>query len=663
MNLSSLVSESVDTNSHPEEAPWTPSDAEDLYRIHSWGDSYFFVNDKGHAAVRPVHNDDQEIDIYTIVEQLRSDKLTFPILLRFQDLLKARVIQINESFKAAIEEAEYQNRYMGVFPIKVNQLHEVVEEVLEAGEPYGYGLESGSKTELIATLPHLASDSTPLLCNGYKDASMLRLILMGQRLGKNVIPIMEKYNEFERLIELAESLDATPRFGVRVRLSTSGVGRWADSGGDQSKFGLSVPELLRLIEVLQAKDLTASFVLLHFHMGSQISEIQTLKRAIKEITQIYVQLTNKGIPLKYLDVGGGLGVNYDAEFAGADGSINYTLQEYANAIVYSVKEVCDAANVSHPVLISESGRAITAHHSVLIVEVLNSYKKDEVRPGFVPDDTHHAIVHELFATLQWTRDITHEQMPMLLEAYHDAVEKRQQAESLFSFGYLNIDNKAEVERLFWTICRLINQRIHEGNPEWLPPELRALDDVLVDQYLCDFSVFQSIIDHWAIGQTFPMMPIHHLDSEPGRRAVLVDLTCDSDGKVSAYVSASEDKRFIELHDLEGRTPYYLGFFLMGAYQDIMGDIHNLFGRVAEAHIYADSDEPGGYYIEKTIPGTTVEQMLATVQYFPNDLHRRMELLIRDKVQAGVLRPKEGVQLLDQFKKAFQQSTYYQALDT
>ncbi len=643
---------------------WTLADSEELYRIKAWGDDFFFVNEEGHAAVKPVNGSDLSIDIQKVVAQLQNEEgLSFPAVIRFQDILKARVVQLNEAFRAAIAEAGYKKRYMGVYPIKVNQLHEVVEEVLEAGKPFGYGLESGSKTELIATLPHLESDETPMLCNGYKDASMLRLIILGQRLGKNVIPIMEKYHEFERLMGLAEELKAPLRFGVRVRLSTSGVGRWADSGGDLSKFGVSIPELLNLVEKLKEEGKTEAFELLHFHMGSQISDIQTLKRAIKEITQIYVQLRKQGIPLKYLDVGGGLGVNYEAESTGAEASINYTLQEYANAIVYAVKEVCDAQEVEHPILISESGRAITAHHSILVVEVLNSYKKDEALPDFQPSENDHAIVRELYETLQWVKDTPPDRFPILLEAYHDAVEKRHQAESLFSFGYLSLDQKALTERLYWTICRLINNRVHAGNPDWLPPELSVLDDHLVDQYLCDFSVFQSLIYHWAIGQTFPVMPIQRLDEMPGRRAVLIDLTCDSDGKVSSYVSSAEDKRFIELHEIDGKEPYYLGFFLMGAYQDIMGDIHNLFGRVAEVHIYADEEEKDGYFIEKIIPGTTVEEMLAMVQYFPNDLHRRMENIIRTKVNEGVFRPKEGVELLEQYKKAFKQSTYYHALDT
>ena len=653
------------TASPVEEQPasWTPADAEELYRIPAWGDGFFLVTDDGHAGVRPVHEKDAVIDILQVVQQIREENVHFPVLIRFQDILRARVIQLNEAFQRAIADAGYTGRYMGVYPIKVNQLHEVVEEVLEAGRPYGYGLESGSKPELIATLPHLEADDTPLLCNGYKDTSMLRLILMGQRLGKRVIPILEKYGEFERLMDLADELKAPLNFGVRVRLSTSGVGRWADSGGDLSKFGVSIPELVTLVNELQRRGKTEAFELLHFHMGSQIADIQTLKRAVKEIAQVYVQLARKGIPLEYLDVGGGLGVNYEAELAGTGAGINYTLQEYANAVVYAAKEVFDAEQVPHPILISESGRAVTAHHSVLVVEVLNTYKKDEALPGFIPDETDHAIVRELYNTLKWVDEVRVDHLPTLLEAYHDAVEKRQQSESLFSFGYLPLDQKALVERLYWTICRRINARVHASGPDWLPPELEALDEHLIDQYLCDFSVFQSMIDHWAIGQTFPIMPLQRLDEEPRRRAVLVDLTCDSDGKVSRYVSSLPDKRFLELHALRPDEPYYLGFFLMGAYQDIMGDIHNLFGRVTEVHVYADDEEPEGFYIEKIIPGTTVEEMLAMVQYFPNDLLRRMESIIRSKVNAGLLRPREGVALLEQYKSALKQSTYYHALDT
>ena len=645
------------------EPDWTVRDAEDLYRINAWGDSFFFINDRGHVAVRPLPQQSLAIDIDEVVQDLKRRNVPFPVLIRFQDVLKARVVKLNKAFIKALRESGYRNSYQGVYPIKVNQLHEVVEEVLEAGKPYGMGLECGSKAELIAALPHLEQDGAPLICNGYKDAVMLRLILAGQQIGKNVIPVVEKYGEFEHLLRLARQMSVRPRFGVRVRLGTSGAGKWAESGGDHSKFGISIPELITLVQRLKGENLTDALVLLHFHLGSQIPDIQIVKQAVKEITQVYAQLLKRGLPVQYLDVGGGLGVNYEAAYSGEDGSINYTLQEYANAVVYSVKEVCDDEQVPQPTLVSESGRAITAHHSVLIVEALGAFRKDEVVNDYMPSADDNAVVRELFEILTRVKAVSSKKkdrsrISELLEAYHDAVEKRQEAHTMFGLGYLAIEEKALAERLYWSICKALQEHVRGLVPETVPPELRALDDHLVDQYLCDFSVFQSILDHWSIGQGFPIMPIRNHTERPTRRAILVDLTCDSDGKVSHYVSSNPDKRFLEVHEIDGEEPYHFGFFLMGAYQDIMGDSHNLFGRVAEAHVYADAEEPGGYYIEKIIPGTTVQEMLALVQYFPNDLHRRMNNLIRQKIEAGVIRPKAGVEWLEQYMQSFAQSTYY-----
>jgi arginine decarboxylase len=644
---------------------WTVEDAEDLYRVQAWGDSFFFINEQGHVAVRPLPQQSLSIDLYDVIEDLRRRNVSFPVLIRFQDVLKARVVRLNKAFIKAIRDAGYRNRYQGVYPIKVNQLHEVVEEVLEAGKPYGMGLECGSKAELIAALPHLEQDGALLICNGYKDAVMLRLILASQQIGKQVIPVIEKYGEFEHLVRLGRDLSVRSRLGVRVRLGTTGVGKWVESGGDQSKFGVSIPELITLVQRLKEENLSDALVLLHFHLGSQLADIQIVKQAVKEITQVYAQLLKRGMPVQYLDVGGGLGVNYEAGYADDEGSINYTLQEYANAVVYSVKEVCDDEQVAHPTLVSESGRAITAHHSVLIVEVLGAYRKDEIMDTFTPAAEDNSAVHELFEVLTRAQTAARQngqRISELLEAYHDAVEKRQEAHTMFGLGYLPIEQKALAERLYWSICKAIQEQVQRLEAESVPQELRALDDHLVDQYLCDFSVFQSILDHWSIGQGFPIMPIRDLQERPKRRAMIVDLTCDSDGKVSHYVSSNPDKRFLEVPDLNEREPYYFGFFLMGAYQDIMGDSHNLFGRVAEAHVYADAEEPGGYYIEKIIPGTSVQEMLALVQYFPNDLHRRMNNLIRQKIEAGMIRPKAGVELLEQYMQCFAQSTYYNPVE-
>ena len=635
---------------------WSAEDASELYRLDTWSDRFFRINDRGHIAVHPFEDSDLCIDVMDVVQEAERRDLSFPLLLRFQDVLRARVQRLNAAFSQAIEESSYQNVYRSVYPIKVNQLHEVVEEVLDAGKPYELGLECGSKAELVAALPHLTQDETLLICNGVKDRTMLSLILSAQRLGKNVIPVMEKYAEFEQLMTMVDGHDLPTRFGVRIRLRTAGSGRWADSGGYRSKFGVSLPELVELVEALERTHRTDSFILLHFHLGSQIADIQTLKRAVKEMAQIYAELWKRGVPLRYFDVGGGLGVNYSGGYE--EGGINYSLQEYANAVVYSVMEVCDAKKVPHPILISESGRAITAHHSVLIVEALGAFRKDRVADDFkLPKDAV-PMVRDLGGILQRLESRKKISISQLLEAYHDAVEIHREAATLFSVGYLPLEQNALIERLYWSSCSAILRRLRQAEPYPEPAEFYELEDKLVDQYLCDFSVFQSMLDHWAIDQPFPILPLQHLDRRPTRRALLVDLTCDSDGKVSQYVSSNDDKNFLKLHPLVPDERYFLGFFLMGAYQDIMGDAHNLFGRVPEIHIYADGEEDGNFWIEKVIPGTEVQEMLAQVQYFPNDLQRRMNDIIKVKIESGDLRPKLGMAILDQYMGCFRDGTYY-----
>jgi len=635
---------------------WSTEDAAELYRLEAWSDGFFVVNERGHVAVKPFDNDPLTIDIMDVVNEMRRRNINFPLLLRFQDVLRARVRRLNEAFSEAIAYAEYKNVYRGVYPIKVNQLHEVVEEVLDAGAPYGLGLECGSKAELIASLPHLVSDETLLICNGVKDRTMLSLILAAQRLGKNVVPVMEKFGEFEQLMALAAESEGKTQFGVRIRLRTGGAGRWADSGGYRSKFGISLPELLELVERLEASGAGDSFVLLHFHLGSQISDIQQLKQAAKEMAQIYAELVNRGLPIRYMDVGGGLGVNYSGGF---DGGINYSLQEYANAVVSAIMEVCDTRKVPHPVLVSESGRALTAHHSVLIVETLGAYQKDRVADDYKAPKDSHRMTRTLSGILQTLRKAADSGIDIgeLLEAYHDVVEVHAEASTLFGMGYLSLEQNALVERLYWSCCSAILRHLRAIEPDPAPAEMHELEDKLIDQYLCDFSVFQSMLDHWAIDQAFPIVPLDHLDRRPTRRALLVDLTCDSDGKVSQYVSSNPDKQFLELHPLRPGEPYFLGFFLMGAYQDIMGDSHNLFGRVAEAHIYGDANEEGNFWVEKVIPGTEVQEILAQVQYFPNDLQRRMQNLIKEKIESGAVRPKRGMEILDQYMACFKEETY------
>ena len=629
--------------------------------MSAWSDGFFSANDNGNVHVHPSKDRTSGIDIAQVVSHLERKGITFPLLIRFQDVLKGRIEQLYDAFQTATRDVDYNGSYTAVYPIKVNQLHEVVEEILDAGKSFGIGLECGSKAELIAALPLLEDDDTLLICNGYKDRSMLDLILSGQKMGKAVLPVVEKMDEFQAYDEQARAIGMAAPFGIRLRLTTAGAGKWADSGGDLSKFGISVPELLRVVEHLEENDEQDRFRLLHFHLGSQISDIRTLKRAVREITQVYVQLKRRGLGIKFLDVGGGLGINYGGTYASHDDAINYSLGEYANAIVSTVKEVCDSEGVEHPDLISESGRALTAHHSVLVVNSIGLYSKEEADEDFFPGHESHRIVGDLHELRQWLRNEPGMGIPQLLEAYHDAAGKRAEADSLFSLGYLPLEEKGAIERLYWAICRLINDRVQSWDSEALPPELDRLDSHLIDQCLCDFSVFQSLLDHWAIGQRFPILPIQRLNEEPTRRAVLVDLTCDSDGKVSSYIGPGHKEfEYLHMHEPNPGEAYRFGIFLVGAYQDIMGDTHNLFGRVTEAHVYADDEEPEGFYVEKIIPGTKVKDMLALVQYFPNDLYNRMSRHIRSQVQAGKLKSSEGYELLESYSETFNDSTYFTA---
>jgi arginine decarboxylase len=634
-------------------ADWSVEDASELYRTPSWGEPYFFVNEQGHVAVQSMNESGTTMDVPAIVQELKRRGVQFPVLIRFQDVLRAQVKRLNEAFAAAIAEAEYPNVYRGIYPIKVNQLHEVVDELLDAGRPYGMGLECGSKAELIAALPQI-DNGTLLVCNGVKDRTMLSLMIAGQRLGQNIIPVIEKYSEFTDLKKLGLAQGKVPQMGVRIRLATRGSGRWSESSGVNSKFGLTIAEVIALVRELEASGDADKLKLLHCHIGSQIADIQVLKLAAKEVTQVYAELLKRGLGLEYLDLGGGLGVNYDKGQFEEDAGINYSLQEYANAVVFTVKEVCDANQVAPPIIVTESGRALTAHHSALIVPVLGTHTKDNPAQVLdVPDDAEEPVL-ALQQILTYLPSIT--KPSELLEAYHDSNERLEEIRALFSMGYLGLEQRALGESIYWRLCSKLLPLLQQ-DPDFTAPAVTELEGYLTDQYLCDFSVFQSMLDHWAIGQPFPIMPIERLDEAPTRRGVLVDLTCDSDGKVSHYVSSHADNRFLPVHDLREGEQYYLGFFLMGAYEDIVGDAHNLFGRVSEAHVYADAEEPGNFWIEKVIAGTAIQDMLAQVQYFPNDLHRRMSEFVRAKIQAGVVRPTQGMEILDQYMACFTQNTY------
>jgi arginine decarboxylase len=638
---------------------WAPADAETLYHMPAWGEGFFGVNDAGHVSVRPDAERDAHIDLAAVVDEVVAGGLSLPAVIRFQDVLAARVQALNAAFRQAAADAEYGGGYTSVYPVKVNQLREVVDEIVEAGRPFGCGIECGSKAELVATFPRLESDDMLCLVNGYKDEAMLKLILTFQRLGRKVLPIVEKASEFEQILKLSDAAGQPPAFGVRVKLAAVAPGPWTKSGGSLSKFGVSLPELVAIANRLIEEGRPEALRLLHFHLGSQIGDVAALKHAVREIARVYAGLVRRGLSPEYLDVGGGLGVNYDALPLGAGaGGVDYSVQEYANAVVYAAKEVCDAEGVPEPRLITENGRAVTAHHSVLVVDVLGATRKPDVPDDFELPAGAHPVAGELDAIRETAG--TARGLGELLEVLHDANESREKAHALFQYGYLDLDAAALAERLYWAVCRIIHERVEAAGPEWAPPELDALGDALADQLLCDFSVFQSLMDHWALGQRFPIMPIAGLDREPTRRARLVDITCDSDGEIAKFVSPDGERRALEVHDLPTgppSEPYRLGVFLVGAYQDILGDAHNLFGGVSEAHVYLDEDEPSGYYVEETIRGTTVEEMLARVQYFPSDLQARVQTLLREKSRAGVVRPKEAQAILADYRAFFPQTTY------
>ncbi len=653
-----------DIPQHPTEntnAAWTPGDAEELYAVKTWSAGFFGVNAKGHVSVHPLPGQDLAIDLPEVIDAAVKEGCSFPLILRFQDIISARVRRLNLTFREAIAEAGYQGEYRSIYPIKVNQLHEVVAEVMEAGKPFNIGLECGSRAELMAALA-LVSDDTLLLCNGVKDHSMLTLMLNAQQLGQQVLPVIEKYSEFEQLMVLADQRglvgDKAPRLGVRVKLSTRGAGRWFESGGSGSKFGLTVPELVKLVHELEKRGLREQLALLHFHLGSQISDTQVLRTAVREIAQFYADLQERGVPVQYLDVGGGLGVNYGGSYGGeyeeVESSINYGLKEYANVVVFAVKEICEERSVPMPTLLSESGRALTAHHSVLVVPVLGVHRPD-APPMTEPLAEQPAVVKRMQAAAKEASHV--HTRGKLTEVIHDAQEARLEAEQLARLGYLNIEHLAFVESLYWRTAREVLQRFTALDIEPRPAEQLELEKQLTDLYLCDFSVFQSILDHWAIGQVFPVMPLDRLDEEPRRRGQIVDLTCDSDGKIAQYVSSNANKAWLPLHDYRPGEPYYLGIFLVGAYQEILGDAHNLLGRVGEAHVYASADEPGNFWIEETLKPISIKDMLSTVQYFPSDLDRRMTELIRRKIEAGVVKPAEGMRILNNYTRRLEDSTY------
>ena len=635
-------------------APWDIDSARNLYNIRRWGAKYFDINDAGHVVAKPLQDAGASVDITDVIEEAKGRGLKFPLLIRFQDILRHRVEAINKAFQSSIAEFNFTGKYRGVFPIKVNQLREVVEEILDAGKPFNFGLEVGSKPELFAGLALQNQLGGLIICNGYKDAEFIKMALLGIKLGKRVIMVVEKLEELKHIITISKSLGVEPLIGIRARLLSKGAGKWAESGGENAKFGLSTVELLTATEMLKAENLDHCLKLLHFHIGSQVPDILTVKKAVQEAARFYAKLVKMGFAIEFMDVGGGLGVDYDGSRSASDSSTNYALQEYTNDIVYYIADVCNAEKVPHPDIVSESGRAIVAHHSVLIVEVFGAIEK--IRPGdaFKYGDSEHPLVKELLDIKKNIAKLNK------LEAFHDAQERKEDAHNMFTLGVMELPDKARIENLYWEISQEVVASF-KGQP-YIPEEIQKLEDSLGDQYLCNFSVFQSLLDHWALGQLFPIMPVSRLNERPTREGTLVDITCDSDGAINKFIDLRDVRDTLPMHPLiangDGKPePYYLGFFLMGAYQDIMGDLHNLFGRVNEVHVFLEPDEPTGYYIEEIIEGATVIHSLTAVQYDENELKRQMKAQMDEAIKSDRMKPSEAMRLLDDYEKGLKAYTY------
>jgi arginine decarboxylase len=631
--------------------PWDIQSAISLYNIDRWGSGYFTINSEGHISVLPTLDPTTPIDLTELVEEAKQRGLNFPMVLRFQDLLRHRVERINLSFAEAISEMGYRSRYRGVFPIKVNQLREVVEEIMDAGKPFHFGIEAGSKPELLAALAIHKDPESLIICNGYKDALFIQNALLGSKLGKKVIMVVEKLEELHQIIQVSREMGVEPMVGMRVRLSAKGAGKWATSGGENAKFGLSTADLVAASNTLKEHGLAHCLRLVHFHVGSQVPDIGTIKRAAREAARFYAKLAKMGHAMGYLDVGGGLGVDYDGSRTAFESSMNYTLAEYARDIVWNVMDVCDSEKVDHPVLISESGRAIVAHHSVLVVEAFGAIEKDKARIKAVPNPADPKQVSDI---LELQKTITAQNWA---ETLHDAQQIKEQSQSMFELGLLELESKAKIEQAYWQIAQQVVT--FTRGAKYIPDEVRELEISLGDQYVCNFSVFQSLLDHWALGQLFPVMPIDRLDCFPDRNATLVDITCDSDGKMSKFIDLQDVKDTLPLHYLSPGEPYLIGFFLMGAYQDIMGDLHNLFGRVNEAHVFLDEDEDSGWYIEETLEGSTIEDVLKFVQWDQSELMRQMKIQVDASIKSDRLKPNEAMRLLASYEKALKGYTYLQ----
>src|SRR5437773_1263031 len=628
---------------------WDLESAIATYNVERWGDGYFTINSSGNVEAKPLKENGGSIDVLEVVNEARERKLGFPLLIRFQDLLRHRVEAVNRAFQSSMSEFNYRGQYRGVFPIKVNQLREVIEEIVDAGQQFHFGLEAGSKPELVAALAMHKDPESLIICNGYKDRAFIRIALLGRKLGKSVIIVVEKLEELEQVIRASKEVGLEPMIGIRVRLYSKGSGRWSPSAGENAKFGLDTTSLVAASEMLKTAGLAHCFKLVHFHVGSQVPDISTIKRAVREAARYYAKLCQLGHELGYLDVGGGLGVDYDGSRSDFDSSANYSLQEYANDVVWNIMDVCDSESVPHPAIVNEGGRAIVAHHSVLVMEAFSSIEKTAPKLRVTASEKDHKLVGDILDVKQRLKRGNR------LESLHDIQQIKEEAQQNFEFGLLNLESKAKIDTIYWQLAQQI-VNMHRGL-RFIPEEVKQLETTLGDQYICNFSVFQSLLDHWALGQLFPIMPIHRLNTPPDRHGMIVDITCDSDGKVSKFTDLQDVRDTIPLHRIVPGEMYYLGVFMVGAYQDIMGDLHNLFGRVTEVHIFLDPDEESGWYIEEVIEGSTIGEVLAMTQWDKVELMRLLKTQVDDAIKTDRLKPNDAMRLLDDYERLLQEYTY------
>lgn len=628
---------------------WKTEDSAELYNINSWGKDYFSINQQGHLTVTPKEGG-PEIDIRDLLEELQGHDISTPVLLRFPDILNNRIAKISKCFERAAKEYTYTAQSYIIYPIKVNQMRPVVEELVNHGTNYNVGLEAGSKPELHAVLSINSDNDSMIICNGYKDESYIKLALLAQKMGRKIFLVVEKMMELRTIAELSKRMKIKPNIGIRIKLASSGSGKWEESGGDISKFGLNSSELFEALALLDKEDLRDSFKLIHFHIGSQVTNIRRIKTALKEAMQFYVQLQKMNYNIQFVDIGGGLGVNYDGTNSSISGnSINYSIQEYVNDAIYSIVDICKKNQLPQPNLIIESGRSLAAHHSILVFEVLASTHLPEFGEEEEISENAHELVKDLYEI--WD-NLTNSR---LLEMWHDAMQIREEALDLFNIGLVDLETRAVVERLFWSIAREVNGMANSS--KHAPDELKTISRSLPDKYFCNFSLFQSLPDSWAIDQIFPVMPLDRLDEKPNRYATLQDITCDSDGKIDNFISTRNNSYHLPVHSLKEKTPYYIGVFLVGAYQEILGDLHNLFGDTNAVHIKVKDNT---YEIDKIIEGETIADVLDYVQFDPKRMARSIEVWVNRSIKQSIITPDEGREFISNYRSGLYSYTYLES---